>query len=896
MGMTSGQNHPGAARLRPYLLDCGYRASQLATNIEVANGRSYKIPLATFAHSPHDSRSACIAVLDGVSDPEATIVSCRGLGAPLVFIYFPDQWQLWKQSTTRPQLLRRIPPEELSRFFREQKKELAPESIYRAKTWARLDTSYQLEFVDVGLMPLVEEEAGRKLAGLIERVVLEAKSRLRWKELSQEQGHWLLKSNFWLLAAKILKDKNVPAFTTLDLENVQEVFARVAQHYGATTPARVGERPRADALRESAQEISRFSPLGLVSTDALAYLYENALITKEIRTALGTHCTPTYLVDYIVGKLRPWIEEIPVNQRRVFEPACGHAAFLLAAMQLLGDLLPEGMSSPSKRHQYLHTRLHGCDVDSFALEIARLRLTLADVPNPNGWDLQIADMFKGDLLARYSQVASIILANPPFADFSAAERRSIDSGSTRTLYVNKADEVLHRVVVNIQPGAVFGIILPQGLLYSQNAASLRQFLATNFEISEICLLPDKVFTFSEAESTVLLGRRLQPGQQHQGSVLYRRVREPDVENFKQSYGATYNFKVQLSRFSAADQWNFFVPDLEEAWEFCQKLPKFGDMATIGKGFDFRSHKDPAFPLDALTVSREPRKDFVEGFVRLHRKLQTHELPKTIWINVDPAVIKTRRYGTTTKVPQVLLNYARVSREPWRLKAFLDKEGHAVTSRFLVIRPQDKRWPLEALWGICNSPFANAYSYAFSTKRDVLAGLMRKMPIPDINSVDVTPLVQTVNAYLKATHLLENGSLSPDTSDKLKTLHWRIDAEVLRLYGLPPRLERQLLGLFSGVERRGVPFEQREYFPKGFTDISTLRELLAITVDWEQTNERRSQLIEKKVKRNILTDEKNELDYLQQLRDARIRLLAPLPIKQLEKVREELQRRGIWEGA
>src|SRR5262245_9517201 len=127
--------------------------------------------------------------------------------------------------------------------------------------------------------------------------------------------------------------------------------------------------------------------------------------------------------------------------------------------------------------------------------------------------------------------------------------------------------------------------------------------------------------------------------------------------------------------------------------------------------------------------------------------------------------------------------------------------------------------------------------------------MRKMPIPDINSVDVTPLVETVNAYLKATHLLGEGSLSPATSDELKILHWRIDAEVLRLYGLPPHLERQLLDLFSGVERRSTPFKQREYFPKGFTDISTLRELLAITADWEQTNEQRSQLIEKKVKRN-----------------------------------------------
>ncbi|MGE0680222.1 MAG: N-6 DNA methylase [Candidatus Binatia bacterium] len=890
--MISSQNSFEASQLRPYLLGCGYRASQLAVDIEVAKG--HRVPLAAFAHSPHDSRSACIAVIDGVPNSEAAVAACRNMGAPLVFSYVSGQWQFWRQSPAKPQFLRHITPSELPQFFDEQRKKLSPTAIYRAKTWARFDKSYQLDFIDVGLMPLIEEEAGRKLADLIERCVTDTKSRLHWEEISQEQGHWLLQSNFWLLAAKILKDKGVATFATLELDHVQEVLDHVAQHYGATVSVQVGAKPQAEALKESAREISRFSHLGLVSADALAYLYENALITKEVRDALGTYSTPTYLVDYIVGKLRPWIADIPTNQRQAFEPACGHAPFLLSVMQLLSDLLPESSSSASKRHHYLRARLHGCDIDSFALEIARLRLTLADVPNPNGWDVYHADIFAGDFLARNSRAANIILANPTFTNFSSAERSRTKSDSVRTVHVNKAAEMLHRIVTNMQAGSVFGVILPQGLLHSQNAEPLRKFLATNFELREICLLPDKVFT-SDAESVVILGRRLQPGQQNRSSILYRRVRESGVENFKRSYEATFDSHIRVSRFSSADKWNFYIPDLEEVWEFCQALPQFGQMVTIGKGFDFRSPQDPIFPPSTSTISYGPREGFTEGFVRLHPKLQTQELPETVWINLDSSVIKTPRYGAITGIPQVLLNYARVSREPWRLKAFLDKKGYPVTSRFLVIRPRDKRWPLEALWGICNSPLANAYSYAFSGKRDVLTGLMRKMPIPDINSIEVTPLVKAVEVYLESVQVLEDRGFSSDVLAKLKMLHWRVDAEVLSLYGLPPHLERQLLDLFSGVERRGVPFEQKEYFPKGFTELSTLHELLTITADWEQTNERRVQLIQKKVKRNILANEKRELDHLQQLTDARIHLLAPLPIKRLEEMRDDLKRRGIWEG-
>lgn len=890
--MITTQNFPEAAQLRPYLLGCGYRASQLAVDIEVGEG--YRVPLAAFAHSPHDSRSACIAVIDGVSDSEAAVIACRSLGAPLVFAHMPNQWQFWQQGPERPQFLRQITPSELPTFFDEQREKFSPTAIYRAKTWARFDTSYQLDFIDVGLMPLIEEEAGRKLADLVERTVTGTKKRLHWEAVSREQGHWLLKSNFWLLAAKILKDKGVATFAALELENVQDVLDCVAQHYGATASVQAGAKPQAEALKESAREISRFSHLGLVSTDALAYLYENALITREVRDALGTYSTPTYLVDYIVGKLRPWIADIPVNQRQAFEPACGHAPFLLAAMQLFSDLHLEGNSSPSRRHQYLRTRLHGCDIDSFALEIARLRLTLADVPNPNGWDLYPADIFEGDSLARGSRAANIILANPTFKNFSAAERSQTEPDSVRTAHVNKAAEVLHRIVTNMQTGSVFGVVLPQSLLSSQNATPLRQLLATSFELSEICLLPDKVFT-SDAESVVILGRRLQPGQQNHSSILYRRVHESGIENFKRFYEATFDSHIQTSRFSRVDKWNFYIPDLEEVWEFCRELPRFGSIAEIGQGLQFRSRNDPAFPKGAITESYTPHAGLVGGFAKLRETLQTHELPDITWLNLDPSVIGRPRHGTTTGIPQVLLNYAPISRGPWRLKAFLDKEGHPVTSRFLVLRPRNKRWPLEALWGICNSPFANAYSYAFSSKRDVLAGLMRKMPIPDIDSIDVTPLVKAVKVYLEAIRNLEDDRLASDILTKLKMLHWRIDAEVLRLYKLPPHLERQLLDLFSSVERRGVPFEQKEYFPKGCTKLSTLQELLAITADWEQTNERRARLIQKKVKKNILADEKREFDHLQQLADARIQILAPLPIKQLEEMRDDLKRRGIWEG-
>jgi hypothetical protein len=78
-----------------------------------------------------------------------------------------------------------------------------------------LDHSYQLDFIDSGFMPVVEEEAGKKLTELVGRIVTGAKSQLLWKEITPADGCWLLKATFWLLAAKILQDKQVSGFRRL---------------------------------------------------------------------------------------------------------------------------------------------------------------------------------------------------------------------------------------------------------------------------------------------------------------------------------------------------------------------------------------------------------------------------------------------------------------------------------------------------------------------------------------------------------------------------------------------------------------------------------------------------------------------------------------------------------
>ena len=811
--------------MKPHLTRCGYTHDLLRSAVRF--GAQPVVGLLGFARLPADTRTACVLAVEVSDDSESTIKGFRALGAPIVLACYRDTLQWWRQSVDRPQLLKSVSSEEVDSFFKQHRNEFAPDTVYRAKTWGRFEREYQLTFVDVGLMPVVERETGEALGRLIERNVSSLATTMKWKSPNPEQGKWLLQSVFWLVAAKVLADKRVATFGDLELTDVDAAFTQVANHYGTGSTVGIASKRQREALHACAADIARFSDLSHVSTESLAYVYENTLISKKTRRDLGTHSTPPCLVDYVVGKLVDWIADIPANRRHVFEPACGHAAFLVSAMRLLRELRMEGSANETlrRRHEYLQRRLHGCEIDAFALEIARLSLTLADIPNPDGWDLQQGDMFVGDVLERQSRHAMILLANPPFEDFTQAEKAKYARRGISLQLHNKTAEMLARSLPHLPVGAVFGVVVPQGLLHSANAAPLRQLITGGFEINEICLFADTLFQKSDVESAILLGRKVAKRPRRTHMLSYRRVREPGIEEFKKTYAVSSRCRVEQQRFADGDRYDMRVPELENIWLWCRDYLTLDDICETGQGLAFKG-KD--LPKGAITYQTRRFAHAARGFVHLDEDLEIHRLPRGYWLNLSRDVVLHHRTGTTTNVPQVLLNYARVSRDPWRLKGLLDEQGHAVTSRFLTVRPLNSTVPLEFFWALCNSPVANAFAHTHSfMKRDNLVGTMRQMPIPHSWQAGIDAVVQAARAYLTAAvgdpHSLFVQQPDPDY---LCHLLLQVDAEVLQLYDLPPRLERQLLDYFNGKERQGVPFKFDRYYPPNFEPCFPLHEYLS----------------------------------------------------------------------
>jgi type I restriction-modification system DNA methylase subunit len=889
--------------IRRCLRVCSYYDDLVEADYILGSNRN--VPVVAFAHRPHDARSSCIAFLPESRTQREDVARLHELGVPLAFFAGANSWEMWSLRSDGPQRVRSVPLNEVEQFFDDNKEDFAPGSVFRAKTWARAEGARQLDFVDTGLLPIVEKEAGERLRQLFEDMLGHTMDALDMTPsgLAEADAHWMMKANFWLLAGKLLRDKQVPKFTRLDLNDVQNVFDRVAEHYDAK---RVRVNGRLIALRGAAAVAANFSSLRSISTETLGALYEEALLSERTRKLLSVHRTPTYLVDFMLAKLSRWMDEdIGIQNCRVFEPGCGHAPFLVGAVRLLSDLLPDKIAGDrTARRQFLRSHIGGCDRDAFSLEIARLSLTLADIPNPNGWKLDaVKDMYAGDYLAEKIAANSIIISNPPFENVEISAKERV-TGDLRYARSGQAGELLRRIVNHASPNTLFGIVLPQTLLDGASFRELRRNLLSNVEIREVVTFPDNVFKFAKPETAILIGKKLVHNQAGIGKFKFRRIQKTDMDAFRNENCVPSGAWFLQSDALAHPQHRLLLPPLAEVWEAAERLPRLDEMAHVTIGFYFFAETDGDYPKGEIQVSAKKLPDFYQGFLLAEGTPDTHLLPRLEWLNQKSKIIRRECGGTKRDEPRVVMNHVRTGGGAWRHKAFIDPVGRPATDAFLLLSPLEANWSLEILWAIANGPFANAFTFTNSATKQIGVRLLQRMRVPALSEplLDLKSAVQTyIAAARKFTAKYGSKNVASKKREKskktkevgetpelplvglrnerpdeesvarehLRALHWRVDAEVLKLYALPDKLERELLDFFHDVPRVGVPFEQRGYIPSDFREVQRLDDFLRITDEWEQTDERRCQLIEKRIKYGRRTvAEESEFKELQRLFDLR----------------------------
>ena len=760
------------------------------------------IPLAAFAQEPPSYQNACFGVVISNGQSGIPLVSsCRSLGAPHIIEVRNDGISRWKMTSHNdPKHLEVIPTEHITRLFELHKKDWAPAQILRAKAIGEEDFASQLDFFDTGLLPLIEGEVREKLDGLLRRTVALSIEQYKSNNPNAEPDYTgLVRLLFRLVAAKILSDRNYPG-NWLD-DNPETVIKAVEDFYfREAAPKSVLKDYGTQAVAwNSIKKAFHFQNL---SVEALAYVYENTFVSRELRTLYSIHGTPPYIAEYMVRHLP--FDRLEESERTVFEPFAGHAVFLVAAMRRLRELLPPSMGT-AERHEYFVKRLSGIEKEEFAWEVGRLSLMLADYPNPNGWRLMQGDAFQDARVDKEIANAGIVLCNPPFEDFKIDERRAYSG-----LYsIHKPLEILHRIVNHPQKPRLLGFVLPRTFLTRQAYRELRSFIGSAYGNIELVGLPDKVFRHSDAEAVILLAEGKPSENVH---IISAAVDKDDLPTFKRNGTPTRRAgrDILISELKKTGQ--LWEPPLHQVWERLESYDNFDNIAEVHRGIEYK------VPLELnrdkfLSLQLKEEGNFKKALDNVSRGFEPFFVQRYVFMDTSPEVMRRNSYLYPWDKPKVIANAARLSRGPWRIAASPDYDSLICYKNFYGIWPRTGL-PIELIAAILNSPVANAYLWTFDTRENRKI-TVAKIPIPKIDANTSTQVTELVKAYI--THRREWLS-NPFKQETLKTvcgdLLAKIDAAILYAYDLPPRLERQLLDCFQGYQRPG-PVEFYEYYPREF---------------------------------------------------------------------------------
>ena len=762
--------------------DTGYRPEAVVrdyafADVLVEGNTTRSVPLVAFTRTPPSYRSAALAVVESNGRQGIDLVrEHRALGAPLLFVIENDDVVVWQvRSEDPPRAVERIKIDELTSLFERKRETWHPDAIHRAKAVGSSLGNYQLDFVDIGLIPAIEGEIHIKL----DRLLVETLNLVRDSPIGGKvDPRTLFRVIFRLLAAKVLQDRRHPFSEEWDSEDLSTVLAKIEVYYNLGEIK--GQSGRALPMLFSAawQYLQAGISFSNISSDDLAFVYENTLVTPETRKLFGTHSTPRQVAEYVVQRLELHLYDS--EDLKIYEPFAGAGVFLVSALRHLRDLLPVDWSD-QRRHDFLIDHISGDEIDPFACEVATLSLILADYPNHNGWLINETDLLLDGALDKRLADHNVIVCNPPFEAFSAEEKAQYPGMSQKP---TKASAVLN-AVLDARPLAL-GFVLPRSFILEKQFSEHRKRIEALYGSVEILEMPDRIFGASSVESAALIARDLRPESEREISIRSSEVADRSRAAFLKTGAITV--KRDLTR-QVEDEpsGHLWIPPLHDLWTHLKDRPTLNTLFRPRWGLRWNYDQ-------MLAASDHEQSGYRRGYLSARRFQQFFGTEQT-WLDFNLENLR-EGFDQDWSKPKIIMNAARLSRGPWRAGAIVDGDGCLYSQQFFGLWPQyeAKLDDLFAYSAVLNSPVANAFLAIRSPQNRFRSSVVGEMPIPARLPSQLGPLVQ------EYVHLLRDAPLFSDAEERVAQMLVSIDAAVLCAYDLPLRLERQLLEYFKDAER------------------------------------------------------------------------------------------------
>lgn len=263
---------------------------------------------------------------------------------------------------------------------------------------------------------------------------------------------------------------------------------------------KIYDRPTLRAVVQSIQEMDLDSQEGI---DLKGDMYEYLLNQLAKSGKNGQFRTPRHIIELIVNLVAPQ------PGKTIIDPACGTAGFLIATLRyILNHHTSKGAKSysgdllSSTYWKYLEERAFtGFDNDANMVKIAIMNLYLHGLQKA---DIRFFNPLTTSLKGGYpGQLYDYVFANPPFS--GAIQKESIladinlQTRDTEKLF-------LKWFIDHLAPGGRAGVIVPNGVLFGSDKASLklREFLLKGCDLQAVITLPSGTFKPYASVATAIL--------------------------------------------------------------------------------------------------------------------------------------------------------------------------------------------------------------------------------------------------------------------------------------------------------------------------------------------------------------------------------------------------------
>ena len=238
--------------------------------------------------------------------------------------------------------------------------------------------------------------------------------------------------------------------------------------------------------------------------DVIAEAFQ-AIVGPTLRGDKGQFFTPRPVIDLAIDSLEEFIDENSV----MIDPACGTGSFIKSFVLKLKD----------KGVEIDGTKIYGLDIDTLAVKLSKMVLTILGVRPINIYQVDSLDQPENWIFGDIRGKFSLLLTNPPFGSKIPIKDRNklfqytlarkwnkkrnrfedeiIEKQTPQVLFIERSMEFLREEGVAV-------LVLPESLFASPQYKYVPKYLLDNFQILAVVSLPEETFLPSTHTKTVMI--------------------------------------------------------------------------------------------------------------------------------------------------------------------------------------------------------------------------------------------------------------------------------------------------------------------------------------------------------------------------------------------------------